>query len=43
MAKPVKGAKVQGGIRETIRTIEKRRICRSAFIANDKGITPRTA
>jgi hypothetical protein len=37
--------KVQGEIREIIRetSIRKTRICGSAFIANGKGISPRTA
>jgi hypothetical protein len=43
--KPVKAAKVQGGIREIKRetTIGKRRIWGSAFIASGEGISPRTA
>jgi hypothetical protein len=45
--KPVKAAEVQRGIREIIReiirTIGKRRISGSAFIATGEGIPPRTA
>jgi len=45
--KPIKAAEVQRGIREMIReimrTIGKRRISGSAFIASGEGISPRTA
>jgi hypothetical protein len=42
---PVKAAEVQRGIREIIRerTIGKRRISGSVFIADSEGIPPRTA
>jgi len=41
--KPVKVAEVQSGIRDIIRTIEKRSISGSAFIASGEGTPPRTA
>jgi hypothetical protein len=43
VAEGAKSAKVQRGIREMIRTIGKRRISGSCFIASGKGTPPRTA
>jgi hypothetical protein len=41
--KPVKAAEVQRGLREIIRTIGKRKISGSAFIASAMGTPPKTA